>query len=290
MIFSLTACIFLGVCVLLGTWVPVYEQLVTSLWAQLAIAGAVGVVAGGLAPRSFAAWLAWPVLVALAWGAFAFAAVALLPAPMVLRSLVFPLAASVGAAAGLAAWRMPLRPIGWRFLPIVLGTMTLVGIFFLAGPLARWGASLSRPVPAFTLRLLDGGSVRSTTLAGKTVVLSFWATWCKPCRKELPQLNALYESHYASRPDVVFYVVDEGLGAETPAKAKAFLAHLGVNTPAAFDAGGKLGTELGTRGVLPVRVVIGPQGRERYRSYGYDAADAGFSALRAAIAASQRAR
>jgi thiol-disulfide isomerase/thioredoxin len=181
---------------------------------------------------------------------------------------------------------MPTRRYRWRFVPLAIGVAAVVGLFLLAGPLTRWSASMSRPAPAFTLQLLDGGSVRSTELAGKTVVLAFWATWCTPCREELPRLNALYEAHYASRPDVVFYVVDEGLGAETPEKAKAFLAHFGVNIPAAFDTGGELGEKLDTRGVLPVRVLIGPKGRVWFTDFGYATEDASFAALRKAIAVS----
>lgn len=277
--------LFLSVCVLFGTWGPVFWQLAAPLWAELAIAAVVALAAGALAPRESPAWLDWLILVALAWAGFVFAAVEMLPAPMVPPFLVYPLAASVGVAAGLAAWRMPRRRAAWRPLPIILGAAAVVGIFFLHGPLAAWGQPAPRPAPAFTLHRLNGEEVSSKALKGKTVALAFWATWCVPCRKELPALQKLYESHYAARPDVVFYVVDDGQGAETPAKAKAFLAHFGVRIPAAFDAGGRLAEKLDTRGVLPVRVVIGPRGLMRLTDYGYMKSDAGFSALRKAIRA-----
>ncbi|MGH8427397.1 MAG: TlpA family protein disulfide reductase [Gammaproteobacteria bacterium] len=285
-----TAYIVLGLCVLAGAWVPINWQIFPMLWMYLAVAGMAGLAAGGLAPRELPWQFAWPMLIAFAWAAFGFAAVTLIPTPAVLRYLVYPLAASVGVGAGLAAWRMPMRRYRWRFAPLVMGVAAVVGFFFLAGPLTRWSTSMPRQVPAFTMQLLDGSNVHSTDLAGKTVVLAFWATWCTPCREELPRLNALYEAHYASRPDVVFYVVDEGLGAETPEKAKAFLAHFGVKIPAAFDTGGELGEKLDTRGVLPVRVLIGPEGRIRFTDFGYATEDANFAALRKAIAVSVHAR
>lgn len=277
------AYVVLGICVLAGAWAPLNGQILPALWMYLAVAAAVGLAAGGLAPRALPVWLAWPVLVVLAWAAFAYVAIVLVPSSQAPRYLVYPLAASIGVAAGLAARRLPARRHRWRFAPIVLAAAAIAGVFFLAGALARWSVP---PVAAFTLQLLDGGQVRSNDLAGKTVVLAFWATWCEPCRKELPELSALYKNHYASNEAVAFYVVDEGFGNETPAMAKAFLAHYGVEIPAAYDAEGGLGGKLDTQGVLPVRVVIGPDGRERFRGYGYDASDVGFHHLRAAIAAS----
>ncbi|MGH8274713.1 MAG: redoxin domain-containing protein [Gammaproteobacteria bacterium] len=281
--------LFLSICVLFGTWGLVFWQIAAPFWAELAIAAGVALAAGALVPRELPAWLAWPILVVLAWAAYVFAAIAILPGPLVPQFLTYPLAASVGAAAGLAAWRMPMRRVVWRPLPIVLGAALVVGIFFLRGPLVVWGQPAPRLAPAFVLHLLNGKKVSSDALAGKTVVLAFWATWCAPCRKELPELQKFYMKHYATRKEVRFYLVDEGLGAETRAKAQAFLAHFDLTMPAAFDANGKLGAKLDTRGVLPVRVVIGPRGLVRLIDYGYIQGDKAFPALRKAIRAAAKA-
>jgi thiol-disulfide isomerase/thioredoxin len=68
--------------------------------------------------------------------------------------------------------------------------------------------SVRRPkhvAPAFAFTAVNGGRITSEDLRGRVVVLAFWATWCKPCREELPRLNALYE-RYLRNAGVVFWV------------------------------------------------------------------------------------
>lgn len=70
---------------------------------------------------------------------------------------------------------------------------------------------LNRPAPDFELKTLDGDKVRLADLRGKPVLLSFWATWCGPCRRELPELAALHDE-FQKKGLVILGVNDEGKG------------------------------------------------------------------------------
>ncbi len=66
------------------------------------------------------------------------------------------------------------------------------------------------PSPVWTMSDLDGHPVSSSNYLGNVVVLNFWATWCPPCRKEIPELNAFQKAHSGDGVVVVGASVDEG--------------------------------------------------------------------------------
>lgn len=280
------ACLFLAACVLLGTAARFYLPVALAPWAALAIAALAGVAAGGMAPRALAPGIAWAALAAPAWALFGFWLAASGQGRQALPSLSYPLAASAGVAAGLAAWRWRASPRALRAAPLAAAAALVVALAFSFGALTRAAAPGPHRVPAFTLPLVAGGTLDSRAFAGKTVVLAFWATWCRPCRKELPALQRL-RRRYANDSGVVFYLVDVGLAGETPVKARRFLSERAISIPSAYDAGGRFAARLGTHGAVPARFVIGPHGMVRYRALGY-AGEPGFPALRRAIAAARR--
>jgi peroxiredoxin len=75
----------------------------------------------------------------------------------------------------------------------VLGTLLVLALAACSG--AQPAARLGSPAPDFTLPTADGGTVRLADLKGKPVLINFWATWCQPCREEMPAMQELYEQY-----------------------------------------------------------------------------------------------
>lgn len=90
---------------------------------------------------------------------------------------------------------------------------------------------LSRAHANFTLTSLDGEKWTLRDLRGKVVLVNFWATWCPPCRKELPDLDALYK-RFRSQGFVVLAISDE-----QPETVRSFLAKHKVAYPVLLDPG-----------------------------------------------------
>ena len=91
---------------------------------------------------------------------------------------------------------------------------------FAADPAAYVPPSLPRPAPAFALKDLAGTEISTVTLRGRVVLLDFWATWCAPCRKSMPELQALHDKYSRRGFSVVGVSIDEG----GSAKVKKYVA------------------------------------------------------------------
>ena len=72
---------------------------------------------------------------------------------------------------------------------------TLLALALVACNSAQPAARLGGPAPDFNLPTADGGTVRLADLKGKPVLINFWATWCQPCREEMPAMQELYEQY-----------------------------------------------------------------------------------------------
>ena len=95
----------------------------------------------------------------------------------------------------------------------------------------------------FTLTDLKGNSWTLKSLKGKVVLVNFWATWCPPCRKEMPDLEILY-GQFGKKGLVILSITDEEKG-----KVSDFLSHQSYTFPILFDPGRKTGNEFGIEGI-----------------------------------------
>jgi peroxiredoxin len=95
----------------------------------------------------------------------------------------------------------------------------------------------------FTLMDLDGKSWTLKDLKGKVVMLNFWATWCPPCRKEMPDLEAFYRQ-FSPQGFVIL-----GISDDEPDKVRAFVQQHGVTYPVLLDAGSKVNELLHINGI-----------------------------------------
>jgi peroxiredoxin len=112
-----------------------------------------------------------------------------------------------------------------------------------------------RLAPDFTLKELSGRPVQLSSLKGKVVLLNFWATWCPPCREEVPSLVRLNRAMQGKAFQMLAVSIDEG-GQDAVA---AFFRKTGAALPALLDTDGAVARRYGTTGV-PETFVIDAKG------------------------------
>ncbi len=142
---------------------------------------------------------------------------------------------------------------GWGAPDVLQALLTIAGPQ--PPPSAAGGAA-----PAFTLTGTDGRRVTLANLAGKPAVINFWASFCPPCRAEMPLLQRLV----GQRSDMQLVLVDEGDGA--PA-ARAFLGSVGLNQPTLLDSDLGVGRAYGAI-ALPTTVFVRADGTIAARHIG----------------------
>lgn len=106
----------------------------------------------------------------------------------------------------------------------------------------------------FSVPTLDGGTLTLADLEGSFVFLNFWATWCGPCREEMPSMEALQ----AALGDLPVVIVAANVQ-ESESAARAFIEEFGYTFPVVLDQSGRLAQAYGVRG-LPTSYFISPDG------------------------------
>lgn len=139
--------------------------------------------------------------------------------------------------------------------PALLGALALASLVWIGG--GRWLAPAPEPRPelaALALQGLDGAPAALDAFAGKPTVINLWASWCPPCRREMPAFAAAQAAH----PDINFVFLNQ---AETPADVTRFLAqHAPALRNVLLDPAGEASRSTSNRG-LPATLFLDTQGR-----------------------------
>jgi thiol-disulfide isomerase/thioredoxin len=122
---------------------------------------------------------------------------------------------------------------------------------------------IGAPMPAYKAKMLDGSTFDVAKEKGNVVFLNLWATWCGPCRYEIPALQAMHDKYRSDGFKVVGISLDQ-IGSDP---VKAFVAEKKMTYPIAIDADGNL-AELFHTTVIPTSVLIDRQGRIVWKKFG----------------------
>lgn len=148
------------------------------------------------------------------------------------------------------------NPLALVVVAVVAAVMLFVGFHMARRSGATPSLSKSTPAPDFTLQSLDGKSMRLSDLRGKAVLLNFWATWCSPCKIEMPWFIELQKQYGSQGLQIVGVAMDDS-SKEDIAK---FASDMGVNYPVLLGKEA-VGEAYGGVPALPETFFIGRDGK-----------------------------
>jgi peroxiredoxin len=123
--------------------------------------------------------------------------------------------------------------------------------------------------PDFILRGLNGKTVRLSSLRGKkAVLLNFWATWCPPCRSEMPTMEKIYREYESRGLEILAVSIDSGPESVAAVAVEKFMVELELTFPALLDPRMEVATRYKLLG-LPMTVLIDRRGTIRGVEVGY---------------------
>ncbi|MDP1693256.1 MAG: TlpA disulfide reductase family protein [Burkholderiaceae bacterium] len=128
---------------------------------------------------------------------------------------------------------------------------------------AAAAVQLSSSAPDFTLKSAGGANLRLAEQRGQVVMVNFWATWCGPCRQELPHLSRIYDKYKSSGFTLLGVNIDDD-----PRAATALAAKLGLSFPVLLDADKKV-SKVYDMSAMPATFLIDRDGRVRHIHRGY---------------------
>ncbi len=133
---------------------------------------------------------------------------------------------------------------------------------FAATSLASSGLA-GRPAPDFALKSSTGENMRLSEYRGDVVMINFWATWCGPCRQEMPLLDDLYQRYQRVGFNLLGVNIDDDSN-----RAMAMIRELGVDFPVLFDNRKEV-SKMYDVDAMPVTVIVDREGTVRYVHQGY---------------------
>jgi peroxiredoxin len=160
----------------------------------------------------------------------------------------------------------------WKLVLIFLVLIGMIGLFSLyffilesKRPTSRvdYGGKVGEIAPDFTLPTLRGNSVKLSDYRGKVIFLNIWATWCPPCREEMPSMEALYRRLKGREFEMLAVSIDRD-GGEV---VGPFVAKYGLTFPVLLDSGNKTYKLYGLTGV-PETFIIDRNGVVLYKIIG----------------------
>ena len=129
------------------------------------------------------------------------------------------------------------------------------------GPSNETSSASLGPAPDFERTTLSGSAVRRADWEGRVVVLNFWATWCAPCREEIPRLIDLQREYSPDEVRVVGVSIDE----EGASVVRPYAEEMDISYPLILDPERTLAEKYGGHYAVPTTFIIGPNGNIRQR-------------------------
>lgn len=147
---------------------------------------------------------------------------------------------------------MKTRYLLWGLLVIVAVTLSFAG--WRIGAAGNTGPEIGKIAPDFTLKDLNGKSVKLKDIINqnKVTLVNFWATWCPPCRREIPELIEFYQKYNPQK--VALLAIDLQ---EDPGKVKTFAKKNGMNFPVLLDINGMAGNRYRVSGIPTTFILDG---------------------------------
>ena len=149
-----------------------------------------------------------------------------------------------------------------RWALILLLVLCVLPMSATAGPFEQLGVSrprTSKPAPDFVLKDIHGQSINLSQFKGKPVLLNFWATWCGPCREELPSMQRMHE---ASKENGGFHIVAISIDRFNMKKVNKYAEDLNLTFPILVDPDRETRNAYFIRG-LPTSYLIDAEGKLR---------------------------